>query len=334
MLWMDNHLDQMIELRERKCRMQPIILKAAESAKFGVSLTSNGSEPIQLEAFDFVDKQKKLALNGVKTLQVELSDKLDQLEHIVVEELSKSGTGLPKPETEKEKPETGKDNPETGSEKPVAEPGDKIKEGDETESQQKENSKIGDEHYILVVDNTALHHNVQIIDLSGNIDSFTAPPAKVRAVPVQVPKGKSLKLEATGENEKENILLNGQEKLEVYLNSQKKEVKIKITASKNGEDGKQSEGAKDGQKIESKLDGGNETKSSNKEEGEGISPEIQPTTVSENTIGGMDTKPPGKDGDSGQKLIDSGHETGVSLKGKCSVDEEGRNTIMLAMNNT
>jgi len=198
MFWMDNHLDKMVEFREKKCRVQPIILKPTESAKFGISLCSNATnEPLVFEAVHFEDPTKKVFLNGQHELNVELEDDINHLKHVII---------------------TGSQDESHSS--PTNNDGESSAEADD---------KTDDApNHMLVFENTA-KYSVKIIDLSGTIPSVTLPPGDSKGVPIAVTEGKAIKLEASSEESKEQVLLNGQQKLEVILNSKTSKIEIKVT---------------------------------------------------------------------------------------------------------
>ena len=351
MFWLENRLEDMVEIREQKCRMQAIILKGGESAKFGISIASSNSSsgPIQLEAFRFVQQEdkktdddddkknkRKLFMNGVSTLSVKLADSFDQMEHIVIDAVktnddigaNSEAEPVVKPESDSFKPK-----PRKGGENPA-----------DTESGVAGKSE-------LIIDNTAQHHAVKIIDLSGNMDPITIPSAKKQAVAILTAKGKSLKLEATSEGEKEKILLNGQEKLDVVLNSKQTEFKIKVTVplGRDNDGGNNtttsiSEGSTKIPQYKSPMnsEGGgggvsNDSQSLSKTEGgrnqeSGIQPGAH-STEAEASIGGMVAQPSLQLGESSGSSTKGGDRT-EGVKVKCDRDSAGRNIIMLAMNNT
>ena len=389
MFWFENRLGDMIEIRERKCRMQAMILKGDESAKFGISIAPSSSlnnssvgEPIQLEAFRFVQqdgsgenqdkttgqeekkKSRKLSLNGVPLLSVPLAESLDVVEHIVIDEgktdnNNNNGDSNSKQEQTQD-PAVTDSNTDNGETKKI-----------ESNHDNTESDNVGKSE--LIIDNTAQHRAVKIIDLSGNIEPITIPSAKKRAVPIPAStatSGKSLKLEASSEDDKEIILLNGQEMLELVLNSKQSEYKIKVSvpaaSSTGGSDGggattvvgDSSSEPEDSASIKPNNKNGQNTNSGNGDstnkanadtssktgattnnDGQQDTSDLKPSNQeeegapTETSIGGMVvTPPPLKPHKSGATSTNGGSGTGVKVQ--CKHDENGRNMIMLAMNNT
>ena len=373
MFWLENRLDDMVEIREQKCRMQAMILKGGETAKFGISVAASPSnhsvsEPIQLEAFRFVqpdgaqlqDKaigqlNKKLSLNGVSVLSVPLAESFDSMEHIVIDETTKNNNNNGGDISSKQDQTTDPATAESSGSKT----NDETKEPDSSEPTTDNPESGGDTlKSELVIDNTAQHHAVKIIDLSGNIEQITIPSAKKRTVPIStatVTNGKSLKLEASSVDEQEIILLNGQEILELVLNSKQSEYKIKVSVpsasstgdgttedpSTNPEDSTSSKTNENNQNTNDGTGDSPKATNNNEQQVTGNTSDLKPSnkneegegSPTETSIGGMVvTPPPSPQGKSGSTSAKAGSGTGVKVQ--CKHDENGRNMIMLAMNNT
>ena len=136
--------------------------------------------------------------------------------------------------------------------------------------------------------------------IRDSIEPITIPSAKKRAVPIStatVTNGKSLKLEASSEDDQEMILLNGQEILELVLNSKQSEYKIKVSVPSASSTGGGTTGDPSTKPEDSTSSKTSENSNQNTSDGTGDSPKATNNNGQQDTGNTSDLKPSNEEGE-------------------------------------
>ena len=96
MLWLENTVQETVELVEVRNKINPVIIQSNTTARFGLSVASQG--PLKFSGFLYGNREEPVFLNKKLELEVPLQSDFYHLVHIVVER--------PKPKTQNSKHES------------------------------------------------------------------------------------------------------------------------------------------------------------------------------------------------------------------------------------
>ena len=208
MFWLDNHSNMTVELKEKKSRVNPIIIPATETLRFGLSVSMKG--PLLFNAFIYGDKSRQVLLNDETQIEVPLQENIEDLVHIVLTEIHDN------PKISQEQNTTAKPKIEEKV----------LKTSNKTLNKTSNKTKLLSAK--LVFKNT-VDTSVKVYDISGAMQAFDLQPKESIEKNISVKHGYPLILESIN-TKKEKLLLNGQDKFKIILTSDPKNT-IKIIIS-------------------------------------------------------------------------------------------------------
>ena len=206
MLWLDNHVGKTVVLKEKKNRVNPMVIQGIDAEKFGLSVSSKG--PLQFEAYSFSKDHQSMLLNGKDTLEIPLQDDINHLLHVIITE-NINNKDIQQQQISNKNEEKSSNNSITGN-----------KDSSSLTTKLKFNNK--------------LNHTVKIFDISGSIKPIELAAMGEFEHVITIKQGWPLELKAENDDKKEKIILNGQLKYKIIIRTKDKDgQKIDITSAGN-----------------------------------------------------------------------------------------------------